>query len=157
MGNSKLVEDALVFAVVAGVGIEASHEVQLAGATPLDGLALGQGLQNGKQHGIITVYVRSAERRCVGMGHEKARRNAPLLPRVLDERADVVAYDLGHARGENRNHAGLVQRVGVFQCLMQVILPPEHGSVFAHGRRDRRRRFAKMAIERRPVVRGTTL
>ena len=91
------------------------------------------------------------------MGHRKARRDAVLLAGVFDECADVIADDLGHARGEDRNHFGLVQRNGILQRLVQIVLPAKHGAVLTHGRGHGRSWLAKVPIQCRPVIRGAAL
>ena len=150
-------EDPLVLPVVAGVGVKAGDEVELAGAAPFHLFPLGEGLEDGEEHGVVAVDVRAVEARGVGVGGREVGRHHPLVFGVLDEGGEVVADDLGHAGGEDRHHLRLVDGVGVLQPLVQVGLAAEDRAVLGHRVGDRRGRLAEVAVEGGTVVGGAAL
>ena len=157
VGNAERFQDPLVLTVIAGVAVETGNKIELAGAAAFHLLSFGQVLENGEQHGIVAVDVGAVEARGIGIGKREILRDKPLVFRVLDEGGQVVTDDLRHAGGKDRHHFRLVQSIGIFQRLMQVVLTTEHGTVFGHGIGNRRGRLAEVPVEGGAVVRSTPL
>ncbi len=133
VGNREFLKNSLILAVVARVGIEARQEVQLPRAAALNRLPLGKGLEDRNQHRVIAMDVGPAEGRRVGVTDRQVLGHVALLTRVLDEGGQVVSDHLGHTGGEDRDHLRFVQRDGVLEPLVEVVLPAEHRTVFGHG------------------------
>ncbi len=81
----------------------------------------------------------------------------PLQLGVLDKGGQVVADNLGHTGGVDRDHLRLVEGVGVLEPLEQVVLAAEHRAVLGHGVAGRRRRLAIMTAEGTAEIGGTPL
>jgi hypothetical protein len=150
------VEHALELAVVAdGEAVEAGDDVEPAARRPLP--ALPEMLEDGLQHVVVARGVAADEGGGVGERDVEVLGHRALVLGVGDERVQVVADDLGHARRRHRDHLGLVELVGVGEPLDHVGHAAEHCGVFGHRRRHRRARLLEVARQVRPVVRDAPL
>ncbi len=156
-GDAELGEEPLVFTVVAGVGIKAGDQVDLAGAAAFHLLPFGQGMEDGIEHGVVAVDMGAVEAGGIGKGHRHTFRDDPLVAGILEEGDQVVTDDLRHAGGKDGDHFRLVDGNGVFQPLVEVVLAAEHRAVLGHGVGHRRRRLAEMAVKGGAVVGGAPL
>ena len=157
------VEDALYFAQVAHrIAIKAIEEVDLPVGHPLQlgrglGLAVPEVLQDAL-HGIVVAGdVAADEGRGVRERNVEFGRKRFLFLRSLDEGVEVIADHFGHARGRNRDHLGLVHRIGIGQPVDHVGQPAEHRRVLGHRGGNARGRLLEVAREVRTIVGNAAL
>ena len=134
-GHAHLVQHALDHAVVAQVGFEARHEVDLAVAADLlvGHIVQREVARDAFEHVVPAGDVAANEGRRVGIGDGVILGDVAGRLGVVDKGVEVVADDFCHAGGGHRDHVRLVQGEGVLQAVVHVFLAAEHRRVFGHG------------------------
>ena len=147
--HAHVLQHAFHHAVVAEVGFEAGHDVDLA---VLAGLLAFHGVQrevadDAFEHVVPAGDMRTHERRGVRERCREVLGNVARLLGVADEGVQVVTDDFGHTGRRHGDHVRLVQRLGVLQAVDHVLLAAEHGCVFGHGVGHARDGLAEVTVE----------
>ncbi len=155
MVDAHRVEDVLELAQVARVAVEAGDDVERAIGSRR--LLARQVLEDALHHHVEAVEVAPREARRVGERDRHVSGYDALVLGGLDVGGEVVADNLGHARGRDRDHVRLVHRVGVLEALDHVREAAEDRRVLRHRARYGRDRLLEVAREVAAEVGGAAL
>ena len=83
----------------------------------------------------------------MGVGHGDAAVDEAIFFGVGDKRLQVIADNFRHAGGGHRNDLRFVQRAGVLQAQVHIVVAAEDRRVFGHRVGDAGDRLFEMAVK----------
>ena len=137
----------LQHAEVAEIGLKSGHQIELLLFARLPGVVSGKGLREPFEHIVPAGDMAADKAGGMGVRNGDAVVNKSLFFGVGDKRLQIVADHLGHAGGGDGDNLGFIQRAGILQAQIHVVVAAEHRRVLGHGVGDAGHRLFKMAVK----------